>query len=294
MLVDFKERQIAVKEYDCRLGTIPPKRLAPHVNLFVKVTKGCNAHCPFCSNAGCIAPSSSFNISKLIDIIFELRRHGIRINRINFTGGEPSVSSGLVLQILTACEDNRLDNIHFHLNTNGLLPQSQELMKHPRWDSISVSLHHYDTRKLSELYGCKIPESSFCFDGINRKKLNTSCNLIRGYIDCTEEAHRMLDYTLSLGITRIGFVALMKINDYCKNHFVDLEEIHLDEIPHVYFIKSMNRGKDCKCSNYQYNHDLKILEVYMRNYANPNYCESSLVYDGEYLRQGFQSDNIIY
>jgi tRNA A37 methylthiotransferase MiaB len=67
MLVDFKERQIAVKEYDCRLGTIPPKRLAPHVNLFVKVTKGCNAHCPFCSNAGCIAPSSSFNISKLID-----------------------------------------------------------------------------------------------------------------------------------------------------------------------------------------------------------------------------------
>ena len=101
-------------------------------------------------------------------------------------------------------------------------------------------------------------------------------------------------FNLDLGIPRIGFVALMKVNDYCREHFVDLEDIHLDSIPHVYFTKSMNRGSDCKCSNYLYNRDLKILEIYMRNYANPNYCESSLVYDGEYLRQGFHQDNIIY
>jgi hypothetical protein len=37
-----------------------------------------------------------------------------------------------------------------------------------------------------------------------------------------------------------------------------------------------------------------MIEVYMRNYCNPAYCESSLMYDGQYLRQGFQSDNIIY
>lgn len=157
-----------------------------------------------------------------------------------------------------------------------------------------MSLHHYDTTKLSELYGCKISESAFSFEGINQQILNSSCNLIKGYIDNAEEARKMLDFNLDLGIPRIGFVALMKVNDYCREHFVDLEDIHLESIPHVYFTKSMNRGSDCKCSNYLYNRDLKILEIYMRNYANPYYCESYLVYDGEYLRQGFHQDNIIY
>ena len=139
-----------------------------------------------------------------------------------------------------------------------------------------------------------IPETAFYFEGIDIQKLNTSCNLIKGYIDNAEEAHKMLDFNIGLGVPRIGFVALMKVNDYCREHFVDLEEIHLESIPHVYFTRSMNRGGNCKCSNYLYNKDLKILEIYMRNYANPQYCESSLAYDGEYLRQGFHENNIIY
>lgn len=287
-------KEIAVKSHGCNVMDEPGQRIVPSVNLFVKVTKGCNAHCKFCSNANSTDASSVFNIPKLITVIKELKGNGICINRINITGGEPSVVSPLVYKILDTVEENSFDDIHLHLNTNGLLPQSQEMMRHPRWDSISMSLHHYDVSKLSELYGCRIPEKAFDFEGIDLQKVNSSCNLVKGYIDNAEEAHKMLDFNLDLGIPRVGFVALMKVNDYCWEHFVDLEDIHLDSIPHVYFTKSMNRGSDCKCSNYLYNRDLKILEIYMRNYANPNYCESSLVYDGEYLRQGFHQDNIIY
>ena len=117
---------------------------------------------------------------------------------------------------------------------------------------------------------------------------------MKGYIDNKEEVQKMLNLTLDLGIHRIGFVALMPVNDFCKEHFVDINDIPFAEIPHVYFTGAKDRGTDCKCSNYLYNRDLKILEIYMRNYANPLYCESSLVFDGEYLRQGFYSDNIIY
>ena len=293
MLIDFKGSKIAVKDYDCQLGTLTAERIAPFVNLFVKVTKGCNAHCLFCSNAGCPAPNSAFDVPKLMGIITELREAGVRVNRVNITGGEPSVVSPLVERIQMAMSDTCLSDIHIHLNTNGLLPQSQELMRNPRWDSISMSLHHYDLNKLSELYGCQIPEKAFDFEGIDMQRLNSSCNLIKGYIDNAEEARKMLDFNIELGIPRIGFVALMQVNDYCRDHFIDLEDIHLESIPHVYFTKSMNRGADCKCSNYLYNKNLKILEIYMRNYANPNYCESSLVYDGEYLRQGFHQNNII-
>lgn len=294
MLVDFYGKQIAVKEFDCSLGTLNPERISPFVNLFVKVTNGCNARCLFCSNADAKPTNKTFDIDKLEDIVLKLKEQSIKVNRLNITGGEPSVVSSLVENILQRMDGKVFDDIHLHLNTNGLLPQSQELMRHPRWDSISMSLHHYDIDKLSELYDCKIPEDAFKFEGVNMQKLNVSCNLIKGYIDNPEEAHKMLDFALELGIPRIGFVALMKVNDYCKERFIDLEDIHIDTIPHVYFTKSMNRGKDCKCSNYLYNKDLKILEIYMRNYANPQYCESSLMFDGEYLRQGFHDNNIIY
>ena len=294
MLVDFCGKKIAVKKFDCQLGTLPPERIAPFVNLYIKVTNGCNARCPFCSNAGTKYVTKSFDVGKLMDIIRKMREQGIKVNRVNITGGEPAVVSPLVMKILQCLEKKEFDDIHMHLNTNGLLIQSQHLMTNPRWDSISISLHHYDLNKLSELYGCRIPYDAFALEGIDKQKLNASCNLIKGYIDNADEAAKMLDFALELGIPRIGFVALMKVNDYCREHFVDLEDIHWDEIPHVYFTKSMNRGNDCNCSNYLYNKDLKILEIYMRNYANPQYCESALVYDGEYLRQGFHQDNIIY
>lgn len=294
MFVDFCGKKIAVKEFDCSLGTLPPERISPFVNLFVKVTNGCNAHCLFCSNAGAMPSTKPFDIDKLMVIILKLKEHGIKVNRVNITGGEPAVVSQLVAQILQRLEEKEFEDIHMHLNTNGLLRQSQQLMTIPRWDSISMSLHHYDINRLSELYGCQITDDAFQFRDIDKQKVNVSCNLIKGYIDSPEETHKMLDFALELGIPRIGFVALMKVNDYCKERFIDLEDVHIDTIPHVYLTKSMNRGADCKCSNYLYNKDLKILEIYMRNYANPLYCESSLVFDGEYLRQGFHQNNIIY
>lgn len=294
MLIDFLGKSIAVKDFDCQLGTLKPERISPFVNLFVKVTNGCNARCLFCSNAGCSNTCGGFDTDKLFKTIRLLRENGIRVNRVNITGGEPSVVPALTERILQRMDEREFNDLHIHLNTNGLLPQSQQLMKHPRWDSISMSLHHYDLGKLSELYGCSIPASAFNFEGINLQKVNASCNLIKGYIDNAGEAHRMLNFVLDLNIRRIGFVALMQVNDFCREHFIDLEDIHIHNIPHVYFTKSMNRGKDCKCSNYLYNKDLKVLEIYMRNYANPQYCESSLVYDGQYLRQGFHANNIIY
>ena len=294
MLMEAFGKEIQIKRFGCNCLDEPGQPIEPSVNLFVKVTKSCNAHCLFCSNRDATTPSLPFNVSKLLTIVRELMDSGIMVNRVNITGGEPSVVSPLVEDILQKMSEPEVSSIHMHLNTNGLLPPSQKLMRHPRWNSISMSLHHHDLSKLSELYGCEIPDTAVRFEGIDRQRLNASCNLIKGYVDTPEEASKMLDFALELGLPRLGFVALMKVNDYCRDHFVELEDIHLDTIPHVYFTRSMDRGEDCKCSNYLYNKNLKILEIYMRNYANPQYCESSLVYDGEYLRQGFHQNNIIY
>lgn len=285
-------KPIAIKTRGCNHTGYKGEPIPPSVNIFVKITDGCNAHCTFCSNAGSAA-TSRFDIDKLFLIIDEIRSTELIINRINITGGEPSVVPEKVCAVLSRLNCEAYADIHVHLNTNGLLPSAQKLMLHPRWDSISVSLHHYLPEKLSEIYKTKISPEALNFEGVDMMKVNASCNLIRGYIDSTDEARKMMDFCLDKGFTRLGFVGLMPVNHYCKEYFVSLKELRLEEIPHCYFTETKDRGEDCCCSNYIYNRHLKVLDIYMRHYANPCYCESSLLYDGRYLRQGFHSDNII-
>ena len=291
MNVNLYDTEIKIKELGCAHGHAPATPIPKSVNIFVKVTNACNARCKFCSNANHTKSIDSFNHEKFWEVVAELQRQKIRVNRINITGGEPSIALETVHEILGRAEDYVLP--HLHLNTNGLLPSSQELMRHKRWDSISISLHHYDINQLSLLYGIEIPVDVLKFQDIDLYKVNASCNLIKDFIDSELEVKKMMDFVISLGIPRLGFVSLMKVNEFCKSHFVDYSEIDFESIPNMYFTESRNRGKDCKCSNYLYNDKGKILEVYMRNYSNPLYCESSLIYDGEYFRQGFHNDNII-
>ena len=295
MLIKIFDKDIAIKEFGCALGSHEPRCIPASVNLFVKVTEGCNAHCLFCSNAGHHTNKSGvFDHDKLWRIVDELQAKDILVNRINITGGEPSTRPDVVGEILSRASLSSYDRIHIHLNTNGLLPQSQELMKHERWNSISISMHHYNIDRLSELYGTKIDSEALQFKGINRSIVNLSCNLIKGYIDSALAVEKMLQAAVEMFIPRLGFVSLMKVNDFCRDRYVDFSDIDFESIPHLYFTQSRNRGANCKCSNYMYNYKGRPLEVYMRNYANPQYCESSLLFDGQYLRQGFHNDNIIY
>ena len=60
---------IKIKLVGCNCLDEPGQPVEPSVNLFVKVTKGCNAHCMFCSNAGAAVPNTPFNVPKLFEII---------------------------------------------------------------------------------------------------------------------------------------------------------------------------------------------------------------------------------
>lgn len=287
MIHTIFDKPIICKTYGCNLcgqkGCIQP----PMVNIFVKVTNACNANCKFCSNANCRElHNKTFDIEKLKRVFQEIENRNILINRVNLTGGEPSLQPTIVHDICSIIPDKAA----LQINTNGLTEESQKIIRQEkRFDYISMSFHHYDLKILQEIYGLKkIPIINF--DDIDKDKLNLACVLIRGYIDNQHEVEKMLDFADSLGIKTIGFVGLMKINDYCKNHYVDLSEIHFNEIPNVKQLYWQDRGADCRCQNFIRND----LNIYFREYANPNFCESSLLFDGQYLRQGFNSDNIIY
>ena len=286
-------KKIAVKARDCDKIDIPGRRIEPAVNVFVKITGGCNAMCPFCSNAGFSGLGRDFDLGKLVNIVRELRIAGVSVNKLNVTGGEPSIVPDIVGAFLETFSAKEFLDIHLHLNTNAVSSEAHKMIKDLRWDSVSISMHHYDMDVLSKLYGVGEMVRTVNLSGADLSKVNFSCNLIRGFVDSPEEVHRMLDFAVDCGVPRIGFVALMKVNDYCRDHFIDINSTSMESIPKVHFIESRCRGLKCKCTNYLYSRGGKMLEVYMRNYADPCYCESSLVYDGQHLRQGFGDGSVL-
>lgn len=268
----------------------------PYVNLYVKITDGCNARCPFCCNDDeHITSSHSFNADKLFDIIHEISDCDIKLNRISLTGGEPSLCPDSLielLQLISASEECAFTQVQ--LNTNGLTSNSIELMRHPRLDSISLSIHHYDPEKLSELYGRGITFNPLEYIRDISNKLNISCNLIKGYIDSPEEIEKMIEYADTFGVKTIGFVSLMHKNRYCEERFIDFRKIDISTISSLILSSERALLNICGCKNYLYTGKSNPIDVYFRINENPMYCGSLLLYDGEYLRQGFNNDNIIY
>ena len=59
-------KEIQIKKLGCNVMGESGKPIPPSVNLFVKVTKGCNASCLFCSNANSPNSKGKFNVDKFL------------------------------------------------------------------------------------------------------------------------------------------------------------------------------------------------------------------------------------
>lgn len=287
MIHHIFNKPIKVKTFDCT-----GRYSDPRVNIFVRITDKCNANCKFCSDKSCSKVPKDFNVEKLLDIIREIENSDITVNKINITGGEPSIdyikTHDAVLSI-----SHEYPNIHFHLNTNGISDESRYLMKVKLWDSISMSVHHYSIPKIMEIYGIKdIPINYMNFDGIDLGHLNFSCNLIKGYIDNYSDILRYCESAYRLGIKRVGFVGLMPVNQYSKENNIRFHHLPIpkEDLGNDWrWEGSLCRSKVCNCRNYRY----KGMEVYFRETLDTSYNESALVYDGQNLYQGFNSKEMI-
>ena len=65
-------RNILIKRVGCGNGDSMGAPIPPSLNLFVKVTNGCNANCLFCSNAGHTQERHQFDVDKLFACIDEI------------------------------------------------------------------------------------------------------------------------------------------------------------------------------------------------------------------------------
>jgi molybdenum cofactor biosynthesis enzyme MoaA len=157
-------------------------------------------------------------------------------------------------------------------------------------------MHSYNADDNAKIFGNSYMSS--IMDDIKesplKDRIHLSCNLIKGYIDSPDEIKKYLDNAANLGIKDVGFVSLMPVNEYCKEHFIDYNDINFDNIEEMFSSTDYNYDDRCRCRNYLYlSNDGTPIKIYVRYYVDGNFCLSTLVYDGKNLKQGFRGSIII-
>lgn len=286
-------KEILVRSHTCSENGCPCELTQPAVRIYVKVTNACNARCRFCSNWA-HSERIGFDAEKFLEIVQAVEESKFNLQRVCLTGGEPSCAEETVLGILEGMVSDDLVDVPVFMSTNGISASARRLMRHPRLNCVTMSLHHYDYGRLGEIYGVGGRIESFEGLGMESRKFTATCNLMKGYVDSAEEAKRMMDFALRIGCSELGFVSLMDKNAFCREAYVDVDDLRLENVDHLIFASRHSGPAGCKCSNYLYVSGDRTLSVYLRDMGKNDSCESILLFDGQYLRQGFDPGDIIY
>ncbi|SPF54551.1 putative Molybdenum cofactor biosynthesis protein A [Candidatus Desulfosporosinus infrequens] len=289
--------EILIKDHHCNFNDqVGMKVNTPYVNLYVRLTDECQAKCRFCTFHG---KDKGFDEYKFLYTLSRLSEQ-IKINKVSFTGGEPTVKIDLLNRLLE--EVKSIDkNIWTVVNTNGY----DFLGIKPEYtDSIALSRHHWSNPTNNEIfgldhYGYWITDSKDILEYPHKDKLHLSCNLIKGYTDSAEKCKKFIDFFGAGGVNDFGFVSLMGNNQYSKDHFVDFSTIDLGSMPDTMKAAHYSKGSvlqpTCKCANYlTCLDDGSIVKSYARYYISRDECKGILVYDTDgKLKNGFDGE-VIY
>lgn len=293
MKVKLFNKDFMVKDHHCNFNDAPGQKVdKPYINLYVRLTEECNAQCPYCEfhmNRNII-----FDKFKFLYTIARLNKD-VKINKISFTGGEPTLRIDLLNMFLKEVKEI-VPEIYTVVNTNGF---NFTQINEKYIDSIALSRHHYNNLQNDSLFRTtSIPTSEDILKYPHKEKLHLSCNLIEGYIDSVEQCHKYIDYFGNMGITDIGFVSLMGVNKFAEDHFIDFSKIDLGSMPNTIqsktWAKKCKNKTVCKCANFLTSTDNgNIVKSYARYYVDRTECKGILVYepDGR-LTNGFGGEVI--
>jgi MoaA/NifB/PqqE/SkfB family radical SAM enzyme len=257
--------------------------------LYVVMTRKCNAKCEFCEFSN--TAEEVFNIEAFEETLIKLRKQ-CNISTIHFTGGEPTLELDKIKEILKIVK--RTDRlIATSINTNGI--RLKELDNIRELDNIVLSRHAIEDNENYEIFGTNSVAST---EDIRRfkdkRKLHLSCNIIKGHIDSKEKIQQYLEYASTLDVNDIGLVGLMKVNDFCNKHFVDLQSLEIKDITNICHNRYFRNISDetgelcCMCNNYLYRaSNMKLVSVYYRCAIKHTDVVTNLVYENGKLRQGF-------
>lgn len=256
------------------------------LDLYIKVSDLCNAHCSVCSNKGNEKPSD-IDYKKLEFVIAYLESKG-RIGRIAITGGEPFLDLDRLNKVLNVVFKAKPD-AYVTINTNGFrIRDSLSLDNISQVGGIHISRHHFKDSVNNEFFGIKTASRDdirrVVVDSHNSKLIRLNCLLMKNYVHTIKDVERYLEMAAVLGVNHCGFVSLMPYNEESISEYIDFSDIFKD-VPERFQIISKTKDLDiCECAN----------GVYLANNGRvmPFYARKTKELDCPYARQYvYTSDN---
>lgn len=289
MLIDILNSKIEVREFYCSLnGNLPSEVESPYINMYVQLN-GCDADCSFCEYK---TNGNTFDFDKFKDYLKRIPKQ-VELRKISITGGEPTLNLKILYPIIDMIKE-LVPDAFLVMNTNGFQLEQLEIDGMiQKFDSISVSRHHYDEQLNNEIFKTSTISNEVLtqLSKSNPGIFHISCNVIKGYIDSPTEIEKYLEFCGEIEIRDVGFVGLMGINEYSKSHQIDLtiEDLKSDRLNELKTWKYEDR---CKCNNYVYIlNDLSTVKLYHRHVLQPS-KSTLLVFDGQNLTKGFNGQII--
>lgn len=229
-------------------------------NLYISITDVCLASCPFCNNntiKKTTITETKFDLEKLEKVLIELKSKKL-LNRIGVTGGEPLLNLPLLNDVLNlifkVCGDRQIVTI----NTNGVnLDKVLELDSIDKIYGVHISRHHYDDEINNSIFGFKTAGQEDIKRVVekskNKKLIRINSLLMKDFIDSPEMVKEYLEMAGNIGVFRVGFVGLMPLNDYSKEHFIEYKEV-FKNLPASVVVKNFYNSDVCDCINGMYMH----------------------------------------
>jgi molybdenum cofactor biosynthesis enzyme MoaA len=296
MNINLFDHKVPVRTRPCTLnGSQRKAKDLPYVNVYIRMTDRCDANCPFCAFHSNLF-KEKFDLYKLYYCLNNIKEH-VYVNKIAFTGGEPTYYMSEFLDALTTVRE-LFPTTHVTVNTNGVnLLRLMEAETLGMINCVSLSRHHQSDEINTALFRISSPpsENKIIEEFPDKLKLHLRCNLISGKVNGVcgpAEVKKYIDFYDEFGVMDFGFVSLMKVNKFCQDLYVDpLTPGQLKKYPDFRLSATRKRGKTCSCYNYLVKADSgNLVRVYSRADNDVENCDSMLVYDVNKLRVGFKGE----
>ncbi len=301
-LINILGKNVLVKNYICSEDGVLYKEKPANIQLQMSVcpTSFCPGDCPFCI-AKDTKSKQKLNIEKFAKTMRQLKAED-RVRGVKITGGEPFYDIELLNEVVSVLYETFGYELEVSVSTNGIWLDRMHKIKDLEYiEAIHISRHHYNDELNKAIFGgANVPS------GDRLKKIVSSvsfkdifvfnCMLLKDYINSTDEVHRFLDFAISTGVPKVGFMDCYPVNDFAKQQMIPYETVINDSDPSLLFTRRFYDYEFCHCRDGVYaSPDGKIVEFYARS-TNTDGCEYSrgLVYDADdHLRDGFGGKIIV-
>ena len=287
-----------VKDYECSFDEIYPPKESLRLWLYVNITNGCNANCPFC-----VSPSN--RLPKSIDLdsfASTLERIEPYVSGVSITGGEPMLNIALLEETIAIIDSTVDPSIQLDLVTNGVnaerLPYVRGIC---RLATVHMSRHAADDEANRRLMGWHDAPSSAELSRVfanlpDPGSAVLNCVLQKGGVHDRTSAIEYLETATTIGAANVSFIGMIKANSYCARSYVSPMTLNLVGDERVSIWNHYRDHDFCQCSSGDYRTRGRYIRFYYRcpgTTAPLSYCRQ-LVYDADnVLRQGFGNAPIV-